>query len=91
MYAAPSTTKYDRRSGLSLSAHFLKHVNLAAYLEPRPSEVDLIEAVRAHYPIGVQRAMFTNQLQTIEQALDLLRRVELMEQVDNYQCMLCKV
>lgn len=77
-------TRYDRRSGLSLSAHFLKHVNMAAYLEPRPSEVDLIEAIRAHYPISVQRAMLTNQLQTIEQALDLLRRVELMEQADQY-------
>jgi hypothetical protein len=53
-------TKYDRRSGLSLSAHFLKHVNLASYLEPRPSEVDLVEAIRAHYPIGVQRSMLTN-------------------------------
>ncbi|PNF28429.1 hypothetical protein B7P43_G15945 [Cryptotermes secundus] len=78
-------TKYDRRSGLSLSGHFLKHVNMAAYLDPRPSDVDLIEALRAHYPVGVQRAMLTNQLQTIEQALDLLRRVELMEQSENYQ------
>jgi hypothetical protein len=78
-------TRYDRRSGLSLSAHFLKHANMAAYLEPRPSEVHLIEAIRAHYPISVQCAMLTNQLQTIEQALDLLRRVELMEQADHYQ------
>jgi uncharacterized membrane protein YgcG len=78
-------TRYDRRSGLSLTAHFLNHVNMAAYLEPRPSEVDLIEAVRAHYLLSVHRAMLTNQLQTIEQALDLLRRVELMEQADPYQ------
>jgi exonuclease VII large subunit len=78
-------TKYDRQSGLSLSAHFLKYLNLAAYLEPRPSEADLIEAVRVHYPISVQRTMLTNLLQTIEQALDLLRRVELMEQADHYQ------
>jgi hypothetical protein len=33
----------------------------------------------------VQRAMLTNQLQTIAQALDLLKRVELMEQSENYQ------
>jgi hypothetical protein len=58
---------------------------MAAYLGPRPSEVDLIETIRAYYPISVQRAMLTNQLQTIEQALDLLRRVELMEQTDHYQ------
>jgi hypothetical protein len=78
-------TRYDRRSGLSLSAHFLKHVNMAAYLDSRPSDMELIEALRAHYPVGVQRAMLTNQLQTIEQALDLLRRVELMEHAENYQ------
>ena len=28
--------------------------------------------------------MLTNQMQTIEQALDLLKRVELMEQSENY-------
>ena len=76
--------KYDRRSGLSLSGHFLKHVTMASYLNPRPSDGELIEAIRAHYPIGVQRAMLTNQLQTIEQALDLLKRVELMEQSENH-------
>jgi hypothetical protein len=71
--------KYDRRSGLSLSGHFLKHVTMASYLNPIPTDEELIEAVRAHYPIGVQRAMLTNQLQTAEQALDLLKRVEFME------------
>ncbi|PNF23350.1 hypothetical protein B7P43_G14060 [Cryptotermes secundus] len=77
-------SKYDRRSGLSLSGYFLKHVTMASYLGPRPSDGELIEAIRAHYPIGVQRAMLTNQMQTIEQALDLLKRVELMEQSENY-------
>jgi hypothetical protein len=77
--------KYDRRSGLSLSGNFLKHVTMASYLNPRPTDEELTEAVGAHYPIGVQRAMLTNQLQTIEQALDLLKRVELMEQSENYQ------
>ncbi|PNF21080.1 hypothetical protein B7P43_G06062 [Cryptotermes secundus] len=76
--------KYDRRSGLSLSGRFLKYVTMASYLNPRPSDGELIEAIRAHYPIGVQRAMLTNQMQTIEQALDLLKRVELMEQSENY-------
>ncbi|PNF32287.1 hypothetical protein B7P43_G16849 [Cryptotermes secundus] len=76
--------KYDRRSGLSLSGHLLKHVTMASYLDPRPLDGELIEAIRAHYPIGVQRGMLTNQMQTIEQALDLLKRVELMEQSENY-------
>ncbi|PNF26471.1 hypothetical protein B7P43_G15219 [Cryptotermes secundus] len=58
--------KYDRRSGLSLSGHFLKHVTMASYLDPRPSDGELIEAIRAHYPIGVQRAMLTNQMYTID-------------------------
>jgi hypothetical protein len=51
---------------------------MATYLEPRPTDVDVIEAVRHHFPVMVQRAMIGTQLRTVEQALDLLRRVELM-------------
>ena len=65
-------TKYDRRSGLTLSAHFLKFATTASYLEPRPSDLEVIEAIRSHFPVVVQRAMLTNQLHIIEETLDLL-------------------
>jgi hypothetical protein len=52
---------------------------MASYLDPRPTDVEVIEAIRYHFPLGVQRAMLTNQLRTIEDTLDLLKRVEVME------------
>jgi hypothetical protein len=77
--------KYNRSSNLSLSGYFLKHATMASYLDPRPSHVEIIEALRFHYPIGVQRAMLTTQLKTIEDTLDLLRRVEVMEASEGFQ------
>jgi hypothetical protein len=58
---------------------------MASYLEPRPTDVEVIEAIRYHFPLGVQRAMLTNQLHTIEEALDLLKRVEVMEASEGFQ------
>jgi hypothetical protein len=77
--------KFDPRSGISLSSHFLRYATMATYLEPRPTDVDVIEAVRHHFPVMVQRAMIGTQLRTVEQALDLLRRVELMGEDGSYQ------
>jgi hypothetical protein len=59
--------KYNRNSNLSLSGHFLKYATMASYLDPRPTDVEVIEAIRYHFPIAVQRAMLTNQLRTIEE------------------------
>jgi hypothetical protein len=77
--------KYNRNSNLSLSGYFLKHATMASYLNPRPSDIEIIEALRYHYPIGVQRAMLTNQLRTIVETLDLLKRVEVMEAGEGFQ------
>jgi hypothetical protein len=68
-----------------LSGYFLKHATTASYLDPRPSHVEIIEAIHYHYPIGVQRAMLTTQLRTIEDMLDLLRRAEVMETSEGFQ------
>jgi hypothetical protein len=78
-------TKFNRHANLSLSGHFLKYATMAAYLEPRPSDAEIIEAIRYHFPIGVQRAMLTNQLRTVEGTLDLLKRVEIMEASEGVQ------
>jgi hypothetical protein len=34
--------KYTKHSNLSLSAYFLKHATLASYLDPKPTEVEII-------------------------------------------------
>jgi hypothetical protein len=77
--------KYNRNSNLSLSGYFLKYATIASYLEPRPTDVEIIEAIRYHFPIGAQRAMLTNQLRTIEETLDLLKRVEVIEASEGFQ------
>jgi hypothetical protein len=77
--------KYNRQSGLSLSGYFLEQATTASYLEPKPSDIEIIEAIRYHYPIQVQRAMLSNQLTSIGETLDLLKRVEVMEAGENFQ------
>jgi hypothetical protein len=70
---------YTSGSNLSLSAHFLGYAKTAAYLEPKLSDIEIIEAIRHHFPITVQRAMISSQLTSVEQAVHLLKRVEITE------------
>jgi hypothetical protein len=77
--------KYNRSANLSLSGYFLKYATMASYLDPRPSDVEIVEAIRYHYPIGIQRAMLSGQLKTIGETLDLLKRVEIMETSEGFQ------
>ncbi|PNF16798.1 hypothetical protein B7P43_G18328 [Cryptotermes secundus] len=76
--------KYNRQSNLSLSGHFLKYATMASYLDPKPTASEIIEALRDHFPISVQRAMLSTQLRSIGEALDLLKRVEIIESQENY-------
>jgi hypothetical protein len=78
-------TKHNCQSNLSLSGHFLKYVTMASYLEPCPSDVELIKVIISHYPIGIQRALLAGQLTTNGQALDLLKRLEILEAGEGFQ------
>jgi hypothetical protein len=71
--------RYDRGAGVSLSAYFLRQATTASYLEPKLNPVEIIQLLRTHYPVHIQRVMLSNQLSTIEQALDLLKQIEMME------------
>jgi hypothetical protein len=77
--------KYNRNSGLSLSAYFMQQATTASYLEPKLTDSEIVEAIRFHYPIHIQRAMLSNQLHSISEALDLLKRVEVMEASEGFQ------
>jgi hypothetical protein len=77
--------KYNRQANLSLSGHFLKYATMATYLDPRPSDSEILEALRYHFPIGVQRTLLTSQPRTLEETLDLLKRVEMMESDGGFQ------
>jgi hypothetical protein len=39
---------------LSPSAYFLKQVTIVSYLEPKPSEIEIVEALRCHYPKRIE-------------------------------------
>jgi hypothetical protein len=77
--------RYDRNSNLSLSGYFLKHANMASYLNPSPPVSEIIESVKSHFPLNIQRAMLSNQLRTIEETLDFLRKVEIIETDNGFQ------
>jgi hypothetical protein len=70
---------------LSLSSYFLKYGTMASYLEPRPTDVEVIEAIRHHFPVMVQTSMIGTQLSTVGEALDLLKRVEMIERDGTYR------
>jgi hypothetical protein len=77
--------KYNRSSGLSLSAYFLQQATTASYLEPRLSDIEVIEAIRFHYPVSIQKILISNQLNSVTQTLDLLKRIEVLESGEGYQ------
>jgi hypothetical protein len=49
---------------------------MASYLNPKPSDIEIIEAVIYHFPISVQKAMVSMRLTSIEEALDKDRAYE---------------
>jgi hypothetical protein len=73
-------SKYDPSAGLSLSAHFLKYVTMASCLEPTLSDYEVIEAVRCHYPAEIQKLLVTTKLNTVTEALEVLKRLEMLEE-----------
>jgi hypothetical protein len=77
--------KYDRQSGLSLSAHFLKYAVQASYLQPKLEDSELISALMSHYPVFVQRNFCTMQIRTTQEAIEFLQRIESIEETNNYQ------
>jgi hypothetical protein len=49
--------KFSPWSGLSLSSYFLKYDTMASYLKPRPTYVEVTEAIRHQFAVTVQRTM----------------------------------
>jgi hypothetical protein len=76
--------KYTKHSNLSLSAYFLKYATLASYLDPKLTEVEIIEALGFHYPFEVQRAILNIQTKTISETLEVLKRIKLIEAQAQY-------
>jgi hypothetical protein len=47
-------------------------------LEPRPTDVKVIEAIRNHFRITIQRAMLSTKLCTTQETPELLKMVQIM-------------
>lgn len=75
--------RYSKQSGLKMSDHFLKYAVLAGYLQPRLNDIDLIDALGFHFPIYVQNSFAAAHLTCIQDALDLLKRLEAIDAHEN--------
>ncbi|PNF36021.1 hypothetical protein B7P43_G18443, partial [Cryptotermes secundus] len=73
-------SRYEKGGGLTLSAHLLKFATMASYLEPRLTDQEIIEAIRSHYPLKIQELLVSTKLNTVAEFLEVLKRLELMEE-----------
>jgi hypothetical protein len=76
--------KYDKQAGLTLSGHFLKYALGTTYLEPSLSPEEVIDAIRYHFPISVQRAILCTRPKTIGEVVELLKGIETIEGQESY-------
>jgi hypothetical protein len=77
--------KYNKQSGLALSGHFLKYAVLASYLRPKMADVELINALMSHFSLHIQRSYASVQINSIQDAINFLQRLESIERNDGYQ------
>jgi hypothetical protein len=56
---------------------------MSFYLEPKMSDIELIDALKFHFPIYVQNAFASAQLSTVQNAIDLLKRLEIIGSSEN--------
>ena len=66
-------SKYDKATGLSLSAHFLKYATMASYLEPKLTDNEIIEALRCHYPQEIQKNIGEHQIKQSSKSFGSLK------------------
>jgi hypothetical protein len=76
--------RYGNQSGLSLSSYFLKHATLATYLDPRPIDIEIIEALQTHYSYEIQRTLLSMNTNTISETADMLWKLEFIEAQEQY-------
>jgi hypothetical protein len=77
--------KYDPSSETSFSAHFIKYAKTAAYLDPKPTEIEIVEAIRYHFPARIQRILLSTSLSTIGETVEILKRLDMLESQDQYR------
>jgi hypothetical protein len=61
-----------------MSDYFLEQAVLSSYLEPKMSDIELIDAMKFHFPIYVQNAFESVQVGAVQDGIDLLKRLEMI-------------
>jgi hypothetical protein len=71
--------RYNRDSGETMTEHYVKYASLAANLQPPLSEYDLVTALNSHFPIDIQRAVFTANVKISQEVLAFLERMQSLD------------
>ena len=71
--------RYDKSTDGSMASHLLKYAVLGTSLQPPMSEREVIEAVTSSYPPWVQKLLVTSHIETIQDALNVLNRLEAID------------
>jgi hypothetical protein len=61
-----------------MSDYFLEQAVLSSYLEPKMLDIELIDAMKFHFPIYVQNAFASAQVSAVQDGIDLLKRLEMI-------------
>ena len=61
-----------------MSTPLLKYAVLATYLEPTISNYELISSLQFQFPPFIQRILATAPVQTVQDAVDVLKRLDMM-------------
>jgi hypothetical protein len=56
---------------------------MASYLEPKLTDNEIIEAIRCHYPLEIQKLLVSTKLGSLAEFLEVLKRLELTEERDD--------
>ena len=68
-----------------MTSHYLRYASLAANLQPPMTEEDLVGALTSHYPIVIQRAIISGNINTTQDAINLLGNLDALEARDEYR------
>jgi hypothetical protein len=71
--------KYDKTKDGTMASYLLKYANLGASLQPRMEELEIVEAVAASFPVYIQRHLISSNIQTIQDALIILNKLDAIE------------
>lgn len=55
---------------------------MATYLEPSIPDYELISSLQFHFPPFIQRILATAPLQTVQDTVDVLKRLDMMDDHD---------